>query len=76
MFERKELSVHCQKHPRYRAARKPVTKCLTCHLLYIIRWQHSKEVTDHLGGVDPFQFVFSGYEQLKEACEGLEVFDK
>lgn len=70
------LAIHCQKHPKYRATRKPKTKCVTCHLLYILCWQHSEEGPGRLGGLNSYQFSISGYQELEDALMGLEVFKK
>ena len=67
------LPVYCGEHPRYRATRKSRTKCPTCHLLYIVRWLHSKEGPERLGGLNPYQFIVSGYTELEDACSGLKA---
>lgn len=69
----KGLPIHCQKHPRYRALRKPKTRCKTCHLMYVIRYQNSGRADRYLGGLDPYQFIVSGYDELHEACSELKV---
>ncbi len=68
------LKIRCRNHPRYKAKRKPKTRCRTCHLLYVLRWQNSKEGQGRLGGLNPYQFIVSGYEQLEDACSEFEVF--
>ena len=67
------LTIACNKHLRYMAMRKPKTKCVTCHLIYILRWYHSKEGPDRLGGLNPYQFIVSGYQQLEDTLMGLKI---
>lgn len=64
-----QLRIFCRKHPHHDAT-KATRSCASCSLLYILRYQHSKEPDKHLGGVDPYQFI----GDLKDACEGLEVW--
>lgn len=67
------LKICCKAHPRYRAIRKPASSCKTCHVLYILRWQNSAECGQHLGGLEPYQFVVSGDRELLEALGDLVV---
>jgi|GEM_PF-3443379 len=62
------LKIRCRKHRNY-MAEKPTKKCASCSLLYVLRWQYSKEPDERLGGINPYQFL----GDLQEACEGLEV---
>ena len=65
-----QLRIRCRKHPRYNATRAPKEICISCSLLFILRYQHSKEPDKRLGGLDPYQFI----GDTKEAAEGLEVW--
>lgn len=64
-----QLRIRCRKHPRYNAI-KPKKNCVSCSLIYILRYQYSKTPDKYLGGIDPYQFI----GDLKEAAEGTEVW--
>jgi hypothetical protein len=50
------LSIKCTVHPKYQAKRVPRSSCNGCQLLWTLRYQHTKEANDKLGGLNPYQF--------------------
>ncbi|MBI2109305.1 MAG: hypothetical protein HYT93_04005 [Parcubacteria group bacterium] len=65
----KILTVRCHFHPRYTAERKSKTKCETCSLLYVLRWQYHKQAEEKLGSHNPFGFL----NDVDGACAGVEA---
>lgn len=52
------LMIFCKQHPRYGATRwKRKRYCASCHLLFILAHQNTKEAADVLGGLNPYQFI-------------------
>lgn len=62
-----KLNIFCKKHPNYRGLRR--SKCQSCQLIRILRWQHTRVAGDHLGGLNPYQFL----NDPVEACEEIVV---
>lgn len=55
------MKVFCTKHPKYNGERlKAKSYCPTCHVVFILRWQHEKNAEQKLGGLNPYQFVEHG----------------
>lgn len=69
---RKVLIAKCHLHPWYRAEYKPKTKCSSCWLLYVMRWQYDAKGEGKIGSLNPYAF-FLGEVDLEEACSGIEV---
>lgn len=68
------LKIRCRQHSRYTAARiKPKTKCPSCRLLHIIRWQWDKRGEEKLGSVNPYALLI-GDVDLEEAAAGLRAY--
>jgi hypothetical protein len=63
------LQIQCQKHPKYTGERRS-RRCETCHLLYILRWQHDPNAASKLGGLNPYQFID---ENMDDVCMNLKV---
>jgi len=63
-----KLNIFCKKHSNYRGKRK--SKCPSCLLVFIGRWQHDKNAEDRFGGFDPY--VYSGLN-FEEAFRGIVV---
>jgi hypothetical protein len=58
------MRVVCMHHPKYKANRK--SNCESCSLLYVLRWQYTKDADKKIGGINPYQFL-----DLETACDGL-----
>lgn len=72
----KILSVRCHTHPRYAAEHKPRTKCKSCWLLYVLRWQYGKDPDKKLGSLNPYQYLIGdivGDTGFEDACSGIEL---
>jgi len=63
-----KLNIFCKKHPNYRGQRK--SKCPSCLLIFIGRWQHDKNAEDRFNGFDPY--VYSGLN-FEEAFKRIMV---
>lgn len=67
------LKIRCNEHPKYTAAKSPSKlrkkQCPGCELLYILRWQHSKEPDKRLGSINPYQFL----GDLEDTCAFLDA---
>ena len=49
-----KLNIFCKKHPNYRANR--ASKCPSCLLIFIAKWQHDKTAEDRFKGFDPYLY--------------------
>jgi len=61
------MNLVCKKHPAYEAKRR--ARCPSCQLLFILRWQWTKEAEYRLGGINPYQFLNLPIEQC---CEEIK----
>ena len=64
----------CKKHPKYLAKRKPSVPCFSCLLIYVMRYQHTKEADHRLGSLNPYAYLLSGID-FEEALSELEIFE-
>lgn len=69
---KKSLVAKCKKHPRYAAERWSKTKCTTCLLLYVLRWQHDKKAERMLGSLNPYAYLLSGVD-MEYACSYIKI---
>lgn len=68
------LRIFCMKHPGYRATkRKRKQRCETCALLYIFRWQNTREADERLGGLNPYQFIGTSENKFDDVLAQLKV---
>ena len=65
------FSVRCKKHPWCRGVYKPqYSKCDTCWLLYVLRYQWAANGEAKLGSFNPYRYLI-GHVDLKRASAGL-----
>ena len=67
-----KLVAQCHTHPRYMAVRKPRTKCESCWLLYVMRWQFNEKTDEKVGALNPFAYLIADVD-LEDACSGIEL---
>lgn len=64
------MKIICKRHPKYTGEnRKRNNYCITCHLIYVLRWQHTEEAEEKLGGLNPYQFI----DDVEEACLDIKI---
>ena len=69
--KKSSLTVKCQHHG-YKATRKPGWSCLSCWLLYVLKYQGHKDGERRLGPFNPYHYVID-HVDLREASANLLV---